>query len=50
MSELPEDDFLEHPDEFTEDDLDLDEEVQLLRPLFPEGDKSRESEWKALFK
>lgn len=58
MSELPdnapddliieEDDFLDHWD-FTDDDMDKDEETQLWRALFPDGDASREEEWRAVF-
>lgn len=33
-------DFAEDPD---------DEETEALRPLFPDGDPSRESEWRELF-
>lgn len=59
MSELPENapsdlvveenDFLEHPD-FTDEDMDQDEEVQLWRPLFPDGDAGLEDEWKEVFR
>jgi hypothetical protein len=46
---IEDDDFLEHWD-FTDDDMDLDEEVQQLRVLFPDGDAGSEEEWRELFR
>lgn len=61
MSDLPpnapddlvieEDDFLDHPDEFTDEEMDSEEE-QPLRSLFPKGeeDASLADEWEQLFR
>lgn len=47
MPNEPDDDFLDHPDSmraYADDPL-----TASLRPLFPEGDPSKEAEWKELF-
>lgn len=46
---VEQDDFLEHPD-LIDEDMDTDEEVQLWRVLFPDGDASLEEEWKEVFR
>lgn len=48
--EHADDDFLEHPDTFTEEDLDLDEETQQMRVLFPDGDASSAAVWEEIAK
>lgn len=47
---VEDDDFLDHPDVFEEDDLIVDLDTELFFPLFPEGvDDGRSGEWQALF-